>query len=87
MRAYAAVTAATVSWGTIRDAATAGIANKPAKETTATYSELIKMLRIIDPVEAWLPTRSQFSRLTVAPKHHSPTLPSRAGFWIAPGSN
>lgn len=79
MRAYAAATATAASWETIRDAATSGVANKPAKETTATYSELLQTLRILDPLEAWLPTRNQFSRLTGAPKHHlaDPALAAR----------
>ncbi len=70
MRAYASATATTAPWETIRDAATAGIANKPAKETTATYSELLKMLRILDSIETWFPTRNHFSGLPDAPKHH-----------------
>jgi len=64
---------------TIRDAATGGVANKPAKETAAAYSELLTALRILDPLEAWLPTRNHFSRLTGAPKHHlaDPALAAR----------
>lgn len=79
MRAYAAATATTASWETIRDAATGGMGNKPAKETTASYSELLRTLRILDPLEAWLPTRNQFSRLTGGPKHHlaDPALAAR----------
>ncbi len=70
MRAYAAATATTTSWETIRDAATSGVANKPAKTTTITYTELLKTLRILDPVEAWTRSRNRFAPLTVAPKHH-----------------
>ena len=79
MRAYAAATGTTASWETIRDAATSGIVTKPAKETAAGYSELLRELRILDPVEAWLPTRNHFSRLTGAPKHHlaDPSLAAR----------
>ncbi|MDA8185527.1 MAG: DUF4143 domain-containing protein, partial [Actinomycetota bacterium] len=79
MRGYAAATATAASWETIRDAATSGVANKPAKETAVAYSELLRTLRILDPLEAWLPTRNQFSRLTGAPKHHlaDPALAAR----------
>ncbi len=79
MRGYAAATATAASWETIRDSATSGVANKPAKETAAAYSELLRTLRILDPLEAWLPTRNQFSRLTGAPKHHlaDPALAAR----------
>ncbi len=40
MRAYAAATATTASWETIRDAATTGVANKPARSTTTAFTEL-----------------------------------------------
>ncbi|EQD70749.1 hypothetical protein B1A_06144, partial [mine drainage metagenome] len=40
---------------------------------------MLRELRILDPVEAWLPTRNPFSRLTGAPKHHlaDPALAAR----------
>lgn len=79
MRAYAAATATTASWERIREAATSGAANKPAKTTTITYTELLTSLRVLDPVEAWLPTHNYFSRLAAAPKHHlaDPALAAR----------
>ena len=79
MRAYAAATATTASWEKIRDAATSGAANKPAKTTTLQYTELLMSLRILDPLEAWLPTRNHLARLTSAPKHHlaDPALAAR----------
>ncbi len=70
MAAYAAATGSTASWEKIRDAATAGYDTKPAKETTAGYVELLTALRIIDPIEAWIPSSNHFSRLGSAPKHH-----------------
>jgi len=57
MRAYAGGHGHDASLGNHRDAATGGVANKPAKETAAAYSELLTALRILDPLEAWLPTR------------------------------
>lgn len=79
MRAYAAATGTTASWNTIRDAATRGHGSKPAKETAGHYSDLLMRLRILDPLEAWLPTRNPFVRLTGSPKHHlaDPALAAR----------
>lgn len=79
LRAYAAATATTASWEKIRDAATSGVANKPARTTTFQYTELLTSLRILDPLEAWLPTRNHLARLTSAPKHHlaDPALAAR----------
>lgn len=79
LRAYAAATATTATWETIRDAATGGVANKPAKTTTAAYTELLTELRILDPIEAWAPTNNHLVRLTGAPKHHlaDPALAAR----------
>ncbi len=70
LRAYAAATATTASWEKIRAAATGGVANKPAKTTTTEYTELLTSLRILDPVEAWVPSRNHFTRLAAASKHH-----------------
>ncbi|MSW78903.1 MAG: AAA family ATPase, partial [Actinobacteria bacterium] len=70
LRAYAAGTATTASWEQLRDSATAGLDNKPAKTTTSNYTELLTQLRILDPLEAWLPGRNHFTRLASSPKHH-----------------
>jgi uncharacterized protein len=70
LRAYAAATSTTASWESIRGAATGGTVDKPAKTTTIMYTELLKALRILDPIEAWVPSQNQFSRLAAAPKHH-----------------
>lgn len=70
LRAYAAATATTASWEQLRDAATGGIGNKPAKTTTGTYTDLLMHLRILDPLDAWLPGKNHFSRLATSPKHH-----------------
>lgn len=79
MRAYAAATGTAASWEKIRDAATAGQVDKPAKTTTMTYTELLGSLRVLDPLEAWLPSHNHLSRLTVGPKHHlvDPALAAR----------
>ncbi len=70
LRAYAAATSTTASWESIRRAATGGTVDKPAKTTTVMYTELLKALRILDPIEAWIPSQNHFSRLSGAPKHH-----------------
>lgn len=70
LRAYAAGTATTASWEQLRDSATAGVDNKPAKTTTSNYTDLLTQLRILDPLEAWLPGGNHFTRLASSPKHH-----------------
>ncbi len=70
MNAYAAATASTASFEKIRDAATGGEGQKPAKTTTQPYREILERLFIVDPVPAWAPTRNRISRLAMSPKHH-----------------
>ena len=79
MAAYAAATATSASYETIRDAATPGEADKPAKTTTIPYRDVLERLWIVDPVPAWTPTRSPVTRLTRSPKHHlvDPALAAR----------
>ncbi len=79
MRAYAAATATTTSYEKIRDAATSGHREKPAKTTTQPYRDVLKRLWILDPVPAWLPTRNRLARLSAPPKHHlaDPALAAR----------
>lgn len=70
MAAYAAATSTTASWETIRDAATSGRNNKPAKATTSAYRDLLERLWILEELPAWLPSRNYLSRLASSPKHH-----------------
>ena len=70
MRAYAAATATTTSFEKIRDAASGGEDQKPAKTTIQQYREILEQLWILDPVPAWLPTRNKLSSLSKPPKHH-----------------
>jgi hypothetical protein len=70
MNAYAAATASTASLETIRDAATGGEGQKPAKTTTQPYREILERLFVVDPLPAWAPTRNRISRLAMSPKHH-----------------
>ncbi|TVR31408.1 MAG: ATP-binding protein [Spirochaetaceae bacterium] len=80
LAAYAAATATTASYETIRDAATAGDGNKPAKTTTQPYRDVLERLWILDPVPAWIPSRNYLNRLSRSPKHHltDPALAARA---------
>ena len=79
LAAYAAATATTASFETIRDAASGGQRDKPSKTTTQPYRDILEQLWIVDPVPAWLPSRNRLSRLTQPPKHHlaDPALAAR----------
>ncbi len=79
MAAYAAASSTATSFEKIRDAATAGHGEKPAKTTTLPYRDVLERLWILDPVEAWLPTRNRISRLSSPPKHQlaDPALAAR----------
>ena len=79
LTAYAAASATTATFETIRDAATGGTSNKPAKTTVLTYRDVLERIWILDPVEAWLPTRNHLRTLTAGPKHHlaDPALAAR----------
>jgi predicted AAA+ superfamily ATPase len=79
MTAYAAASSTTASFETIRNAATAGHGEKPARTTTLPYRDVLERLWILDPVEAWLPSRNRISRLSSPPKHQlaDPALAAR----------
>jgi hypothetical protein len=79
MTAYAAASSTTASFETIRDAATGGHGEKPAKTTVLPYRDVLERLWILDPLEAWLPTRNRISRLSSPPKHQlaDPALAAR----------
>lgn len=69
MTAYAAASSTTASFEAIRDAATDGQGNKPAKTTTQPYRDVLERLFVVDPVPAWMPTRNRIRRLAGPPKH------------------
>jgi predicted AAA+ superfamily ATPase len=79
LSAYAAATSTTASYETIRNAATAGYGEKPAKSTTRPYADILERLWIVEPVPAWLPSRSRIARLSAPPKHQlaDPALAAR----------
>jgi predicted AAA+ superfamily ATPase len=70
LAAYAAATATTAAFETIRDAATSGQGEKPAKTTTIPYRDTLERLYVLDPLPAWLPTYGHLRELAAAPKHH-----------------
>jgi predicted AAA+ superfamily ATPase len=79
MTAYAAASSTTASFETIRDAATGGEGDKPAKTTTQPYRDVLERLWVLDPVPAWMPTRNRIRRLSSPPKHQlaDPALAAR----------
>ncbi len=70
LRAYAAATATTAAFETIRDAATPGESDKPAKTTTLAFRDTLEAMWVLEPLPAWLPLGSHLSRLKRGPKHH-----------------
>lgn len=68
--AYAAATATVTSYEKIRDAATFGEGDKPARSTTQPYRDILEALYVLEPVPAWLPTNNHITELASAPKHH-----------------
>lgn len=79
MTALAAATSTTASFETIRDAATSGEGQKPARTTVQPYRDVLERLWIADPVPAWIPSRNPVSRLSQPPKHQlaDPALAAR----------
>ena len=79
LTAYAASASTAASYETIRDAATGGHGEKPAKTTTAPYVDILQRLWIIEPVPAWLPTPNRIARLASPPRHQlaDPALAAR----------
>jgi uncharacterized protein len=79
MTAYAAASSTAASYETIRDAATGGHGEKPAKTTTSPYNDILQRLWIVEPVPAWLPTANRIARLASPPRHQlaDPALAAR----------
>ena len=70
LTAYAAATATTASYETIRDAASGGSGDKPSRFSTIPFRDALEALFLLDPVPAWLPTLNHISELATSPKHH-----------------
>lgn len=84
LTAYTAASSTVASYETIRDAATPGQADKPTKVTAIGYRDALQRLWILDPLEAWLPSRNQLTRLTAAPKHQLAARRSWPGCCLLP---
>ncbi len=70
MRAYAAATSTTAAFETIRDAATSGLNDKPARSTVIPYRDALKRLYILDELPAWSSWARPINQLGTTPKHH-----------------
>ncbi len=79
LTAFAAASSTTASYDTIRDAATPGESDKPARSTTIGYRRVLEQLWIIEEVPAWLPTGNRLRRLAASPVHQlaDPALAAR----------
>ncbi|ROO62714.1 hypothetical protein EDC02_4702 [Micromonospora sp. Llam0] len=79
LAAYAAATSTTTAYSKILDAASARLANKPAKETTLAYRDALTSLWLLDAIPPWIPSHNHLDRLGQAAKHHlaDPALAAR----------
>lgn len=77
--AYAAAVSTATSFEKIRDAASAGEDDRPARTTTIPYRSALEGLRLIEEVPAWLPTLNRLRRVASAPVHQltDPALAAR----------
>ncbi len=79
MAAYAAASSTTASFEIIRDAASSGETDKPAKTTTLRYRATLEQLWMIEELTAWTPSRNRLRRLATSPVHQltDPALAAR----------
>ena len=80
LRAYAAATATNMSYEKIRGMTIPGKETPPSKPTALAHVEVLKMLRILDEVPAWLPGFNFLAEFSQTPKRHlvDPALAVRA---------
>lgn len=69
-RSYAAATATTTSYETIRDAATPGEEEKPSRQRGKAIRSTLEDAYVVDPLAAWQPSLSRLGQLGKAEKHH-----------------
>ena len=69
LSAFAGAVSTTTSLEKIRNAATAGQQDKPAKDTVLLYRDMLERIWVSDPVPGWAPTFNHLRRLALAPKH------------------
>jgi predicted AAA+ superfamily ATPase len=79
LRAFASATSTTTSYSSLLDAATPGVAEKPAKTTTIAYRDTLERLWMLDELPGWVGPHAHLASLTQAPKHHlaDPALAAR----------
>lgn len=79
LAAYAAASSQTSAFEVIRDAATPGQRDKPKRDTTLKYRDVLQRLWILEPVEPWTTSSSHLRRLGASPKHQlvDPALAAR----------
>ncbi|MEX2546850.1 MAG: DUF4143 domain-containing protein [Chloroflexota bacterium] len=79
LRAYSGAVSSTASYEKIRDAASGGTSEKPAKTTVLNYIDVLESIWLIDPVPAWKPELNELRRLALSPKHQlvDPALAAR----------
>jgi len=79
MVAHAAASSTTTSFEKIRDAASAGHDNPPAKITAQVYRDALTRIWILDEIPAWIPANNPLNELGQAPKHQlaDPALAAR----------
>jgi hypothetical protein len=70
LTAYAAATATTVPYETIRDTAMGTQPDWAQQEAASAYGDLLERLFVLDPLAAWSPRVGFVGRLADAPKHH-----------------
>lgn len=81
LTAYAAATATTATFETIRDAATATDGHIPARSTASAYRRILEQLWLLDPVPAWAPAFNRIARLALP--FQAPSVRSRTGCAVA----
>ncbi len=79
-QAYAAATATTATYETIRDSATPGEAEKPSESQSLAIRRALADAYIVEPLPAWRPSLNNLRKLGKAPKHHlvDPALAAEA---------
>ena len=79
MVAYAAASSTVTSFEKIRNAASPGHDNPPAKITAQVYRDALTRIWILDEIPAWIPANNPLNELGQAPKHQlaDPALAAR----------
>lgn len=68
--AFAAVTGTTTSFTKIARAAVGERGSPPARETYERFATALYQLRVLEELDAWVPSKNPFSRLSTSPVRH-----------------